>query len=335
MDIEKYDEKNLDPVYYLALDGDVLAAIKKLKAIDVEKLNPREKRTRQKYLERFSDNESALRPRGKIFIEKLKSAYLSYWDKVLLQKLNQEEGGRYLFEQLAPIVQQLGMTLGSFSEKEYVRVAAFLESQLREDGYFAKIGRVKPHLNLMAWKTQTNSKYKVNLGDGLVQEVDVVFMDDFVVLGWAAYATFEKLHVGGWVEESSIHCVVSKYDLDSENFHVSFLAHEARHFADRRNYPNLLSLDLEYRAKLTELVLANETMESLLKRFFLEQKDNPENPHSYASYLMMKALSSNLGKTLNLESIPSIDKDSIRKYADELLKTHTSQLNSETESVLI
>ena len=45
-------------------------------------------------------------------------------------------------------------------------------------------------------------------------------------------------------------------DRTSETFLVSYLKHEARHFADTLDFPNLSGADLEYRAKLTELAFA-------------------------------------------------------------------------------
>ena len=41
---------------------------------------------------------------------------------------------------------------------------------------------------------------------------------------------------------------------------ISYLAHESRHFEDYQLFPKLKSADLEYRAKLTELSMANETL---------------------------------------------------------------------------
>ena len=85
-------------------------------------------------------------------------------------------------------------------------------------------------------------------------------MEDFATLGWMEYATLGAHHPGGWTEEEGIYCVKKAYDVNSENFKISYLTHEARHFADKKLWPDLKSADLEYRAKLTELNLAQDTL---------------------------------------------------------------------------
>lgn len=323
---EKVNEENLDPVYFLALDGNVKAAMQKLNSIDPKTLSAVELVTRRKYLERFGKDPSPNHPAGPDLISELIGIYRSYWDLVLLQKLNQNDGYNYLFDRLVPIVQRLGGSAGKFSEEEYDRVADFLTLKLKKTGYYSKIGSVKPHLNFMAWKKETTKPFEVELGDGEIEKVDVVLMEDFVSLGWAAYATFDKMHVGGWVGEHALYCVASSYDLQSEEFKVSFLAHEARHFSDKRKFKNLSSSDLEYRAKLNEVFLADQSYEGLMRKFILEQRDNPENPHSHASYRLVAGLSKKLDKKLDLQTLPAFKKKDIQRFARELLSEDTSRL---------
>lgn len=323
---EMVEEKNLDLVYYLALDGNVKAAMEKLNSIDPAILDPTELETRKKYLARFGKNHIVGVRKNGALKDELISIFQEYWDNVLLQKLTQEEGYHFLFERLTPVVKRLGGVIDKFSEKEYDRVAAFLTKRLKDQGYFAQIGGVSPHLNLMIWRTEKTKTYRVDLGNGHIQKVDVVLMSGFESLGWAAYATFDKLYIGGWVGENLLYCVSSAYDLKSENFKVSFLAHEARHFADKKDFPKLKSVDLEYRAKLNELMLADKSFESLFRKFLLEQKENPNNPHSYASFQIIRNLSKKLSKSISLESVTSVDKKMVQKFSTELLKEHTAKL---------
>ncbi len=51
----------------------------------------------------------------------------------------------------------------------------------------------------------------------------------------------------------ALFCVAKAYDTTKEYFAVSYLSHEAQHFSDQKNYSNIPSWHLEYRAKLTEL----------------------------------------------------------------------------------
>lgn len=325
---EKAKEENLDKVYFLALDGNVKAAMEVLKTLDRRRLTPVELISRRKFLERFGKSVHSIHPSRPDLVSELTAVYQSYWDQVLLQKLDQKQGYDYLFKKLAPIVHRLGGKAGRFSESEYDRVSEFLTAELNKTGYYAKIGVVKPHLNFMAWKKQTVKPYLIKLGIGEIEKVKVVLMDDFVSLGWAAYATFDKMHVGGWVETHALYCVASSYDLQSENFKVSFLAHEARHFSDLKRYKNLNSSDLEYRAKLNEIFLSDKSFKDLMRKFIQEQKNNLQNPHSHASYRLITRLSEKLGTRLNLNSIQSLSKKEIQKIAKALLVEDTRRLDN-------
>lgn len=332
--MEKLREENLDPVYFLALDGNVKAAMEKLDSIEPKKLTQVELATRRKYLERFGADARPTHTIGPGLVDELTGIYRSYWDMVLLRKMNQREGNQYLFSKLVQIVRRLGGKAGAFSEEEYDRIGEFLTSKLQETGYFAKIGNVKPHMNFMAWKKETTKPFEVDLGDGEREKVDVVLMRDFVSLGWAGYATFDKMHVGGWVGDHALYCVASSYDLESEDFKVSFLAHEARHFSDKRKFKSLSSADLEYRAKLNEIFLAEKSFEILLRKFSLEQRNNPENPHSYASFRLINGVSQKLGRRVELSELSALNKMRVQKAARELLFEDTQWLGSSVRGEL-
>lgn len=325
---EMIAEKNLEKVYYLAGGGNVKTAMEKMALIDLATLTPQELKSRKKFIDRFGTKEANPQLLGPSLVNELTRIFQTYWHKVLLQELSQEDGHHFLFKEIAPLVTRLGGSIGDFSELEFDRVAKFLTLKLKEVGYFSIIGNVSPHLNFMAWKSEKTIPYSVVLGDGQVQKVNVILMNDFVSLGWAAYATFDKLYVGGWVGDAALHCVASAYDLKSENFRISFLSHEARHFADIKKYPSLKSVDLEYRAKLNELFLSKKSYASLMKKFLLEQGDNRENPHSYASFIMIKNLSKKLATTLTIDSFLLTDRNLVRNYSAELLSEHTEKLNA-------
>jgi hypothetical protein len=105
--------------------------------------------------------------------------------------------------------------------------------------------------------------------------------------------------------------VASSYDLESEDFKVSFLAHEARHFSDQRKYKILSPSDLEYRAKLNEVFLADKSFETLLRKFLLEARNNPANPHSHASHRLVTELSAKLRMKIVLTTVHSLKKNQI------------------------
>ena len=135
MDLKTDDEKNLISVYFLALDGDVKAALENLKAIDVKILSTKEKEIRNNYFERFGRKKLPHHPQGKSLVTNIKRAYLRNWDRVLLHKLDMNERGRFPFKKLIPIVERLGGNVGEWNEKEYDRIAKFLTSELQKTGY--------------------------------------------------------------------------------------------------------------------------------------------------------------------------------------------------------
>jgi hypothetical protein len=121
-------------------------------------------------------------------------------------------------------------------------------------------------MNWMLWKIQSPRTYHINLPEREV-DVHVVFMDSFVSLGWAGYATCGRSHTGGWATKDSLYAVVSAYDTTSEQFRVSYLAHEGKHFSDYSEFPQLEQPELEYRAKLTELAASDQSTHALIKAF--------------------------------------------------------------------
>jgi hypothetical protein len=141
-----------------------------------------------------------------------------------------------------------------------------LDARINARGWHALFGQTLPLREFMLWKTQTRRHYDVQLPQS-VQAVTVVFMDDFASLGWAGFATCDRAHTGGWTKPDVLYAVRSVYDLDSEDFRVGFLAHEAQHFRDHANFPVLEQPELEYRVKLIELASGRTTLYQTLDAF--------------------------------------------------------------------
>ena len=143
---------------------------------------------------------------------------------------------------------------------------------------------------LMLWKTETETHYDVTLPES-VQPVTVVFMDDFASLGWAGFATCDLQHSGGWTKPDRLYAVRSAYDTASEDFRVSYLAHEGQHFSDNRRFPALTQQEkLEYRAKLVELAQGKTSLYDLLDSFAGNVGDDVSVPHSYANRRVVQDL---------------------------------------------
>ena len=161
-------------------------------------------------------------------------------------------------------------------------------------------------------------------------------MDDFITLGWEEYATLGRYYPGGWTTTKELYCVKSAYDLKSEKFLISYLAHESRHFADYKLFPKLTSADLEYRAKLTELSLANSSLYQLLDFFIGNANARSENGHSLADYCVIRDLSKSLlntGFEKDIGKWKQLSPDVINKGAAEILQANTKTLQSFGPSV--
>ena len=82
--------------------------------------------------------------------------------------------------------------------------------------------------------------------------------------------------------------------LASEQFRVSYLAHEAQHFSDLRRFPKLEHSELEYRAKPVELSLAADSLYSLLEAFTSQSGTDRKSPHAFADLRVVQHLSTAL-----------------------------------------
>src|SRR5215472_15819422 len=116
-------------------------------------------------------------------------------------------------------------------------------------------------------------------------------MSGFVLKGWLGFATCDKEFSGGWAAKDTLYCVRDSYDLDSEHFRVSYLAHEAQHFADYLRFPKLGQPELEYRAKLVELARADDSLYALLEAFTRQSVTNRTSPRAFADLRVVQRLS--------------------------------------------
>jgi hypothetical protein len=275
-----------------------------LHKIDDRQLSDEEKNLKARYVERFELLRAEVLKSGESLIDDLHAAYIEYWLKVMLQELSLEAGYRFLYNRLTPLARHVDTPPGPYSLAELERLLLFFQDELSKRGFHTNLGRVSPHLTFMVWREQEEMVYTVDLGDE-VREVPVVMMDKFISFGWGAFATFDIMYVGGWARGEKLYCVKPAYDLSGEDFKVGFLAHEARHLSDYKKYPWLSQTELEYRAKLTELHLAQATLPAVIDKLLGERKDNPALPHPYAAYQVVRDLAKKMNvsaEQLNLAS---------------------------------
>jgi hypothetical protein len=203
-----------------------------------------------------------------------------------------------------------------------------VEAFIRGEGYFAQSGRTPPLLDLMIWTDNKTTVESVELTDG-TYDIELNYLDGFVSYGWSNFAAFGMASTGGWAKKDGLYCICQHYDLDSERFKLSFLKHEARHYADFALYPELQPADLEYRGKLTELAYSEEGTYSLLEQFTKGANRVENAPHPLANWYVVEGLSWHLldgEHPAGAGAWQAIPKDQIREAARRLLESHDNKL---------
>src|SRR6187401_2731810 len=187
---------NLSKVYGAALGGDMARALAILDSIDVSQLSAKDS-TARACLERTFGNPPAAEnlpaQSGRIL-----TAYRTYWQAAMLRRATQVDAERDLLRELRSIL--------AIAPTDTARLA------IGKEGLFALTGVTLPYYELMIWRTREPTTYHVKLPERTI-EVNVVFLDDFVSLGWAGYATCGRAHSGGWATQDSLFALKSSYDL--------------------------------------------------------------------------------------------------------------------------
>lgn len=253
------------------------------------------------------------------FVRRVVAAYRSYWWHTLREPGRRVEFEARLGEALAATLQIPAPT----SEAAFDGLVERVGIALRERGLHVQQGRTPPLHELLLWASEQPRTYEVALPEGFTQPVRVFILEDFLSNGWMHYGRCGMRGPGGWATQEGLYAVKHRYDsLASEQFRVSFLGHEAQHYADLRRWPDMPSWQLEYRAKLTELVLADDRLDRIIEQFIRTRTDDESLPHPYANARVIKDLRARLdvagGRTL--VSVPPAD---IHRAARMLLIRNT------------
>lgn len=290
-------------------------ALHRLSALDPASLEAKDARTRLCVLERFSDPHAAERPEAGLSagVARILSLFRRYWSDALLHRQTLEQADSALLQALRT---ELGLP-GADLETAY----AALQARIEAAGLHVLGGRTPPLYELMIWRTQIDSKERLPLPDGEL-EAPVSLLDDFVSAGWSSWASCDQTGTGGWTTASRIMAVRSAWQLDSEAYRVSLLGHEAQHFSDKQRFPKLESGDLEYRAKLVELILAHKTQADLLAKFTLRATRQRSLPHPFANFWVIEKLR----ERLHRQDLAPAAPEEIRSAALAELREHTAAL---------
>lgn len=190
-----------------------------------------------------------------------------------------------------------------------------LQTVFEAEGFHALFGKTQGYYGPYIWRETVPTVYRVGLPDGTA-DYTVNLLRGFVFRSWMDYLTFGRYGTRGWASpDGTIHCVAQAYDLESEQFLVSLLKHEAQHAADMKAFPEITPAELEYRAKLVELHYSGDV--GLLQKFLSEAGEgSPGDSHAAASARIRREFA---------DTDPA-DLSGIQTRALELLRAHTKEM---------
>ncbi|MEL6759040.1 MAG: hypothetical protein AAFP04_01440 [Myxococcota bacterium] len=301
-----------------ALQGNAKRSVQLLEPIQPRSLNTKDRQFRSCMLQRFGDPLAGpeVSPESPGFAQRLTERYHEYWHASLTQPESREDTERQLDLHLRRL-------LGLPDSAQIDEIEAAVQRRLGAVGLHGLLGRTGVLRELMIWKQETRKAVQVEMPHGSYQ-TRVAFLDDFLVMGWGNYSTCGARGAGGWVAEGTLFAVVPRYEsLDGEAFRVTFLGHETQHFLDLDSYPGIEPWELEYRAKLVELSLADATRHRVLRKFLEDQGDDPTSPHSYANRRLLRALVDNLSLP-SINALMSVSGESMRAAARSLYDADTA-----------
>lgn len=303
-----------------ALQGDVKAALHVLDSVPVDQFSAFATEYRACMHGRFDRDTSPYLAGGidDVFARDVLWAYQAYWWHALTTPATRDAQTDVLLQRLRTLVGPAADDAQDFETLE-----PLLSAKLLEHGFHALQGLTPPLRELMLWRSEEVREYDVALPEG-PQHVTVHLLDDFAVWGWSHYARCGLGSNGGWTTDEAIFAVRPAYpDLQDESYRISLLGHEGQHFADKQRW-KLENWELEYRAKLTELTLAQTRSQKLLLNFSRAQSDDKKSPHTYANKRVLAAIRRQLhgGDDLDLKQVPLHD---LQQAAREVLLADTRQ----------
>ncbi len=285
----------LAPVF----EADLPAALRRLSALPESALDEKQRSVRERVLRRFAggdpgpDTERGLEGLPQR-VAAIVRAYRHYWSTALMRRLTTEQAESQLSAMLAGALAGVQAPSISPPTQDLDALADAAKALLESHTLYVLGGVTAPLRELMVWRAQQSALQTIALPGGTV-DVKVTLIDDFISVGWAAWATCDHRHTGGWAVADGIMVVRTAWQLDSEDYRISLLAHEAQHFSDYQRYPKLAPAELEYRAKLVELALSDDTQQRLWAKFVAEARCDRGLPHAYASYWLVEHLKQRLG----------------------------------------
>ena len=323
----------------MALSQDIKSILKELDSTNM--LTEKDKKFKYEFESRFKyeKDKSSYLAKKDTTLNALNRIYRDYWRKSMLDKSGKDDKilEKSIFFFLKSENEKYKFTDQKINKKTFEEA---YNKYIEFKGYHTTgYGKTGSLYDFLVWKKNTDTTYRINLINDTIN-VSVHFMDGFISLGWEEYATLGTSYPGGWTTKTALYCVRQAYDTKSENFMVSYLGHEGQHFSDYKNYPGLISNDLEYRAKLSELTFSNENVYKLIAMFINNAKYDKTNAHPFSNFCIIRDLSKvffNSDFERDMEKWKSISKSEINNAAKKLFIQNTVNLNAmgkEVKSIL-
>ena len=303
-----------------ALQGDISRDVAGLRALDPATLAPAERARRECLLARFADGKRPPPATGDELVDTLLDVYRDYWTDSLLKRGDKAAVEERLHARVDAARERFA---GALPQRTFALTTQTLQPILESRGFFSITGVTLPYHELMAWRANDTRTYDVALPERTIA-VKVVLMDGFASLGWSAWATCDRSFSGGWATRVAIYAVRQAYDLESEAYRVNLLVHESQHFADYERFPKLEQPELEYRAKLAEIVRSEASTRDLVRRFASQAGDSRAAPHAWANAQVTRDLQRKLGG-----DPAAADPAAIRSAAEGLLRESSAWLGRE------
>lgn len=222
-------------------------------------------------------------------LNEILTVYQRYYRDVFYLGISKEQSANKLRVGLAALLDMTdsGVELCNLEQNRLVEV-------FRNKGLHFLSGKTSGYYGPYVWRSTETVCYEVELPDG-IQTYTVRLLDGFITRSWIDYLSFGAVGPGGWTDgDGYINCVKSAYDFESESFKVSLLKHEAQHARDLEMNKDMSSEDLEYRAKLVELIYSSER--NLLQAFAQEADPSDKaNGHAMAAYRIVRGFADCLG----------------------------------------
>lgn len=300
-------------------------ALVQAKKISPYGLKKKQKKVLKESIERFSKPQPLAR-KSSDPVQCLIRVYETYWHTVLLHPKKKTRAEKILLEESKLwLDEHCGINL---KRPSFHIINRHLQKELKKMGYYCLTGTVSPWRELEIWSEQRHVKFRIDLPES-TEKVNVILMKHFLTKGWMAYATSGLNYPGGWAKTEGLYCNTHAFRLNSERFLISFLRHEAQHYADFKRFPRLSGNELEYRAKLTELTTAKKTMKSLLRSFAARaSQTNRKHPHAYANFCVIRDLSKEiLGEfQSSSQNLIQAKNRQLNEAAKRLLLDHSQKL---------